>query len=68
MDPNDSFTKRVNEDIEDCQDLSNTIIVDKVSNRDDFLNRLSSKTKYAAGIINTDATKLAKESLVSLDK
>lgn len=52
MDPNDSFTKRVNEDIEDCQDLSNIIIVDKVSNRDDFLNRLSSKTKYAAIILD----------------
>lgn len=52
MDSNNSFTKRVNEDIDECQDPSNTIIVDKVSNRDDFLNRLSSKTKYAAIILD----------------
>ena len=40
LDPDASFTKRVKEDIEECQDIENTIDVDMVSNREDFLKKV----------------------------
>ena len=56
LDPDASFTKRVKEDIVECQDIENTIDVDMVSNREDFLTKLSSpdRTKYVAIILDAE--------------
>lgn len=53
QDPNDSFTKKVDSDIQECQDKDNTIVVIKLSNREDFLKELSlNNNKYAAIILD----------------
>lgn len=55
QDPNHSFTQNVQEDIAECQDQENTIDVDMVSNREDFIKHLNSaKTKYAAIILDAE--------------
>jgi len=57
LDPEDKFTKRVKEDIDECQDQENMIDVDMVSNREDFLKFLaSSKTKYVAIILDAETS------------
>ena len=51
QDSNDTFTKRVKEDIDESQDQYNRIDVDMVSNRQDFLKFLATADKKYAAII-----------------
>ncbi len=55
QDLNSKFSQRVKDDIDECQDMDNTIYVDMVSNRDDFIKNLTSpKKKYAAIILDAE--------------